>query len=429
MSYYNPYLDDLKDERIEIVEEKLVGDTKHIYAVLHRKDVNTCPNCSSIHTISYGKRKRLINCDLFAHYKTSLVLEYHRFQCKDCNHIFNDSTNIVLRNERIAKSTKIQVLLDLKEDHTFKYIAKKNNISLQTVIDIFEVHVNPVRKNLPEVICIDEFKNLRMADGKYAFLILDPLAHKVVDVLEDRKTETLIKYFSAIPWDERKKVKYIVSDMYYPYKTVIKQFFPYAVHVIDCYHYTEYVSEAFNDVRIKTQKQFDENSKEYRVIKNNWKLLSTFIKEIPIKDMYNAYQQKYTSPSDVLNDCLTLSNELAGAYSMYQDFLLSVNNVYLHNAEEFINNWIKTLNETDIKEFHNIKNTFINWKNEIVNSFIRFGERRLHNGYIEGMNNHIKVIKRISYGYTNFKHFRARIMYIVNQECISKNYYFYNKFN
>ena len=76
-------------------------------------------------TISYGKRKRLINCDLFAHYKTSLVLEYHRFQCKDCNHVFNDSTNIVLKNERIAKSTKIQVLLDLKEDHTFKYIAKK----------------------------------------------------------------------------------------------------------------------------------------------------------------------------------------------------------------------------------------------------------------------------------------------------------------
>ena len=60
---------------------------------------------------------------------------------------------------------------------------------------------------------------------------------------------------------------------------------------------------------------------------------------------------------------------------------------------------------------------------------MRFGERRLHNGYIEGINNHIKVIKRISYGYTNFKHFRARIMYIINQECISKNYYYYNKFN
>jgi transposase len=189
---------------------------------------------------------------------------------------------------------------------------------------------------LPEVICIDEFKNLRSAEGKYAFLILDPLAHKIVDVLEDRKTETLEKYFYFIPWYERKKIKYIVSDMYCPYRTLIKQFFPYAIHVIDAYHYTEYVSNAFNDVRIRIQKQFAENTKEYRVIKNNWKLLSTFIKEIPSKDMYNAYQQKYTFPSDIINDCLTLSNELTSAYSMYQDFLLSINNMYLHNAEEFI---------------------------------------------------------------------------------------------
>ena len=110
-------------------------------------------------------------------------------------------------------------------------------------------------------------------------------------------------------------------------------------------------------------------------------------------------------------------------------FIMSIYNPKSLKAEEFINNWIKTHNDTDIKEFHNIKNTFINQKDEIINSFIRFGERRLHNGYIEGMNNHIKVIKRISYGYTNFKHFRARIMYIINQEYISKNYYYYNKFN
>ena len=428
MLYYNPYFDDLKDERIEIIEEKLINDTKHILAILHKKDVNVCPKCFSDKTISYGKRKRIINCDLFAHYKTNLILEIYSFQCKSCNHIFHDSTNIILKNEKIAKSSKIQILLDLKEDHTFKYIANKNNVSIQTVIDIFDSFVNPVRKTLPEVICIDEFKNLKLADGKYAFLILDPLSHKVVDVLEDRKTERLEQYFYNIPWDERKNVKYIVSDMYYPYKTMIKQFFPNAIHVIDAYHYTEYVSNAFNDVRIRIQKEFNENTKEYRVLKQNWKLLSTFIKEIPNKDIYNAFQQKNTSPSDVINDCLSLSSELAGAYALYQDFLISINDVYLHNAESFINNWIETLEQSEIKEFNSIKNTFINWKDGIINSFMRFGEKRLHNGYIEGMNNHIKVIKRISYGYYNFKHFRARIMYIINQDCIAKNYYYYNKF-
>ena len=77
-----------------------------------------------------------------------------------------------------------------------------------------------------------------------------------------------------------------------------------------------------------------------------------YIKEFPSKECYNAFQQKYTSPSDILNDCLLLSNELASAYSLYQDFLISLSYVKLQNAEKFIEDWIKTLNETDIKEFH-----------------------------------------------------------------------------
>lgn len=425
MFYYNPYYDDLKDERLEITEERLIDDIKFINGYLHPKETNICPICGSKNVISYGKRKRTIKCDLFAHYKSNLLLTYHRFQCKDCFHIFNDTTSIISKGESIARNTKIQILLDLKEDHTFKYIAIKNNVSEQTVIELFEKYINPVRRVLPDTICLDEFKNLKSADGKYAFLILDPMSHKVIDVLPDRKTETLENYFYTIHWDERKKVKYVVTDMYYAYRTLIKRFFPNATHVVDAFHYTEYVSDAFNDVRIRIQGQFDTNTKEYRVIKNNWRLLSLYIKELPSKECYNAFQQKYTSPSDILNDCLSLSNELAGAYSLYQDFLISLNDVKLQNAEKFIEDWIKTLNETYIKEFHNIKNTFINWKYEIINSFIRFGDKRLHNGYIEGINNHIKVIKRISYGYRNFRHFRNRIMYIINQDCLSKNYYLY----
>ncbi|UXI85815.1 transposase [Ligilactobacillus salivarius] len=46
-------------------------------------------------------------------------------------------------------------------------------------------------------------------------------------------------------------------------------------------------------------------------------------------------------------------------------------------------------------------------KVEIENSFVL---PKLTNGPIEGVNNHIKVIKRIAYGYNNFKHFRLRIL-------------------
>jgi transposase len=63
---------------------------------------------------------------------------------------------------------------------------------------------------------------------------------------------------------------------------------------------------------------------------------------------------------------------------------------------------------------------FKNWYQEILNSFIRFGDKRLHNGHIEGINNKIKVIKRVAFGYRNFSHFRNRILYIINQKYVLK---------
>ena len=60
---------------------------------------------------------------------------------------------------------------------------------------------------------------------------------------------------------------------------------------------------------------------------------------------------------------------------------------------------------------NNAASTIENWLPYIVNSFI---DKRFSNGFTEGLNNKIKVIKRIGFGYRNFKFFRLRIMYILN---------------
>ena len=55
--------------------------------------------------------------------------------------------------------------------------------------------------------------------------------------------------------------------------------------------------------------------------------------------------------------------------------------------------------------------TIENWLPYIVNSFI---DKRFSNGFTEGLNNKIKVVKRVAFGYKNFKFFRLRLMYILN---------------
>lgn len=64
-----------------------------------------------------------------------------------------------------------------------------------------------------------------------------------------------------------------------------------------------------------------------------------------------------------------------------------------------------------MEEFKEAAKTIENWLPYIVNSFI---DERFSNGFTEGLNNKIKVIKRIGFGYRNFDFFRLRIMYILN---------------
>ncbi|WP_432642941.1 transposase, partial [Acidaminococcus sp.] len=50
--------------------------------------------------------------------------------------------------------------------------------------------------------------------------------------------------------------------------------------------------------------------------------------------------------------------------------------------------------------------TFKDWENEILEGLTQ----PFSNGFTEGMNNKIKVLKRIAFGFKNCKRFRGRIL-------------------
>ena len=52
------------------------------------------------------------------------------------------------------------------------------------------------------------------------------------------------------------------------------------------------------------------------------------------------------------------------------------------------------------------RKTFKNWQKEILNSYA-FG---YSNGFLEGINNTSKVLKRNAYGFRKFEHYKAKIL-------------------
>ncbi|MFC5558232.1 transposase, partial [Ureibacillus thermophilus] len=89
---------------------------------------------------------------------------------------------------------------------------------------------------------------------------------------------------------------------------------------------------------------------------------------------------------------------------------------------QYVRHCIKT------KDFELLKKTFEN-KQDIVSSYMKTAIKTINksinyventlkydynNGILEGSNNKIKVIKRISFGYRSFYHFRNRIFITQN---------------
>ena len=52
-------------------------------------------------------------------------------------------------------------------------------------------------------------------------------------------------------------------------------------------------------------------------------------------------------------------------------------------------------------------NLLTNWREWILNYFV---SKKVTNAFVEGMNNKIKVIKRMGYGYRNKMNFRRRVL-------------------
>lgn len=238
---------------------------------------------------------------------------------------------------------------------------------------------------------MDEFENLKHSQNKYAFVMYNPNSHKINDILENRLQVNINKYLSTISWEEKDSVKYVIFDMSESFRTVIHRHFRHATHIVDTFHYSRYVTDALNNIRIRIQSKYSEKSTEYRILKRYWSPLLKNQLELDDIISYNPVQQRSTSIFEIINDILKLDDELRLGYDLVQSFLYSLHNVKYEEVKEWLDSFISKLKESPSPEFKSLVKMFRNWYQEIINSFIRFVDRRLHNGCLEGINNKIKV--------------------------------------
>ena len=105
---------------------------------------------------------------------------------------------------------------------------------------------------------------------------------------------------------------------------------------------------------------------------------------------------------------LNSSMELEKAYVLKERFYEIFRQKTRNEAKKELRDWLLLAAQLTIPEFKHCITTFTNWRTEITNII----DESVSNGFIEGSNNKIKVLKQISYGVRNFERFRNRILYL-----------------
>lgn len=395
----------------------------HIIYLKLIKDLNMpCPCCGVIG--QYRLRSTItqkINHSSLLENNITIVLHRRIWKCECCNKTFKEPNPFKLEKDKNTKEKQFKILQSLSNiNNSFSSVANEFNVSITTVINIFDKHINMKRETLTEVICVDEVYSKHCGYHKYCFILYSPQTDKILDVLPSRNKEDLCSYFGKIPLNERKKVKYFSMDLYDVYRQVAKICFPNALICADHFHVIKNLTDNFNTARIRIMKKYEylknQNDNWYWLYKKYWKKLLRDPSTLGYKKYKTSKSGCYLNDHEVVTYMLSIDKDLEEAYNLLNEYRVFNSIATTKNAAEMLDDLIIKFGKSKLAENHKSYKLLKNWRFEIINSFTRIDGCVISNGGIERANRDVKTIIRLAYGFTNFNRLRNRIMYVKNNK-------------
>lgn len=219
---------------------------------------------------------------------------------------------------------------------------------------------------------------------------------KVLAVLPDRKKQTVKKFLETMPRRVKRAIRTVCTDMYEGFILAVKEVLGKAQVVIDRYHVAKLYRAGAD--RLRTQ--------ELRRLKQ----------ELPkadyakIKGAMWPFRKKATdlevAEQELLTQLFTYTPALQQAYE-YREQLTHIFDAPLSKdaALQQLTAWQQAVRASGLSCYDGFLHTLEKWREEIANYFLA----RQNSGFVEGLNNKIKVLKRRCYGIFNLSHLFQRL--------------------
>lgn len=239
---------------------------------------------------------------------------------------------------------------------------------------------------------IDEIA-LEKGHGNFVLVLSAPEESYVLEVLPDRERKTLENWLDGLAPEVKKVIKVVNLDMWEPYTLAVKAKLPRARIVVDRFHVMKNFNHCLTMARREIQRNASDEVKE-QLKGSRWVL---------VKNQKDLNEKQRTK----LESLYQVSPELKACHQLKEQFRMIFETVTDRDkARTALLRWIKQVERQSVTALQSFLVTLQNWFELILNYFIE----RWTNAFAEGINNKIKLIKRRAFGFTNFDHFRLRIL-------------------
>ena len=389
---------------VRILQTQLTAQGEYVITVESTLTSAVCHRCGRMIRRSYGtddwvivQHLPILGRPVYLRYRPK------RYRCDTCEGRPTTTQQLTWHTPNSPQTNAFDThLLVQLVNATIEDVRLKERLPYDVVLGVIERRIDQqvdwTRYTALGVLGLDE---IALKKGHRDFVVIVtaqlPDGHLVIlGVLPDREKVTVKRFLTSIPAPLRETIETLCTDMYPGYINAAREVLSHVRIVIDRFHVAEQYRAAADTVRKQELKRLKRElpQADYQQLKGS---LWAFRKN-----------QADLSPDEqtVLARLLGYSVELATAHLLREELTAIFEQVSsLAQAQTELRAWQERVRHSGLTCFDTFLNTLDHWWTEITNYFVH----RDSSGFVEGLNNKIKVLKRRCYGLFNLGHLFQRI--------------------
>jgi transposase len=388
---------------VKVLEVELIGDKVHIH-VESTQTGTRCRNCGKQLTkvCGHGPERVLRHLPVFGR-PTFIHIRPIRFECPHCRGTPTTTQQVSWYDPRSPHTRAYDdyLLMQLRNS-TVADVELKEGVGYEAIMGVLERRIAKAVdwkriRHLP-VVGVDEVA-LKKGHRDYVVIVTARLGDRTVllAVLENREKATVKAFFASIPKRLRKQLRVVCTDMYEGFINAAKEVFSRQVKVVvDRFHVAKLYRGAVDELRKSELKRLKKElpEAEYQSLKGAMWALRRSLPNRTEEDV--RVLRRLFKHSPLLEAAYYASGILTDIFNRARS---------KRSARYQIRRWIGLVKGSGLNCFDSFLKTLDKWMEEILNYFVD----RQSSGFVEGLNNKIKVIKRRCYGIFNVGHLFQRI--------------------